>query len=368
MDVREFDFDLPSELIAQEPAAARGTSRLLHLDRRTGALTHTTVDRRSAAGVLDPGDVVVVNNTRVFPARLLGRRVPSGGAVECLLIGRAWPTPRRPVSAGDGEELAGAHASRAEACGRARASSSDRAAVDSRRGARAQLSSAAASIRLWTRRRRVPIDDASMRSATCRSRRTSSATIVLRIASAIRRCSPASADRSPRRPPVCTSRRQLNASLARAQASRSPKSRCTSGTGRSSRCASTRVEDHRVEAGAVRDLRRSRRRRSTARADEGRRVVAVGTTTTRTLEAVAAAARRAHWSPATGTTDLFIYPGLRRFASCDGLLTNFHLPRSSLLMLVSAFGGHRPGAGRRMRRRSPRGYRFYSYGDAMLIT
>src|ERR1051326_5575053 len=86
MDVREFSFDLPSELIAQDPPAVRGSSRLLHLDRRTGARSHTTVD--AVAQFLEPGDVVVVNNTRVFPARLLGRRVPSGGAVECLLIAR----------------------------------------------------------------------------------------------------------------------------------------------------------------------------------------------------------------------------------------------------------------------------------------
>src|SRR6187455_1175870 len=86
MDVRDFDFDLPAGLIAQEPAADRGSSRLLHLDRATGAIAHT----RFAAlpDLLAPDDLVVVNNTRVFPARLLGRRVPSGGAVECLLIAR----------------------------------------------------------------------------------------------------------------------------------------------------------------------------------------------------------------------------------------------------------------------------------------
>src|SRR5580765_3316310 len=86
MDVRDFDFDLPSELIAQEAPAARGTSRLLCVDRGTGALTHTTVDH--LPDFMRRGDVLAVNDTRVFPARLLGHRVPSGGAVECLLIGR----------------------------------------------------------------------------------------------------------------------------------------------------------------------------------------------------------------------------------------------------------------------------------------
>src|SRR4051812_26371893 len=84
MDVGDFGFDLPPELIAQEPPAERGGARLLVLDRGTGALTHTRVT--ALPDLLHAGDLVVVNNTRVFPARLLGRRVPSGGAVECLLV------------------------------------------------------------------------------------------------------------------------------------------------------------------------------------------------------------------------------------------------------------------------------------------
>src|SRR6185436_10032452 len=84
MNVREFFFELPPELIAQEPPEARGASRLLHLNRATGARTHSTIDRLAA--LLDPGDLLVANDTRVFPARLLGHRVPSGGAVECLLL------------------------------------------------------------------------------------------------------------------------------------------------------------------------------------------------------------------------------------------------------------------------------------------
>src|SRR5579862_8229066 len=86
MDVRDFDFALPPELIAQEPPVERGTARLLCLDRGSGALTHTTVEHLPE--FLRQGDVLVVNNTRVFPARLLGHRVPSGGAVECLLVRR----------------------------------------------------------------------------------------------------------------------------------------------------------------------------------------------------------------------------------------------------------------------------------------
>ena len=85
MDVHDFDFDLPPELIAQEPPPDRGAARLLFLDRDSGSLTHTAV--AALPDLLRAGDLLVVNDTRVFPARLLGRRVPSGGAVECLLIG-----------------------------------------------------------------------------------------------------------------------------------------------------------------------------------------------------------------------------------------------------------------------------------------
>src|SRR5471032_2788942 len=95
MDVRDFDFDLPPELIAQEPPASRGGARLLHLGRESGSIAHAQVS--ALPDLLRAGDLVVVNNTRVFPARLLGHRVPSGGSVECVLL-----TPRsvgvRPVS------------------------------------------------------------------------------------------------------------------------------------------------------------------------------------------------------------------------------------------------------------------------------
>src|ERR1700704_2175226 len=91
MDVRDFDFDLPSELIAQEPAPQRGGSRLLFLDRAMGAVIDETV--AALPERLERGDLLVLNNTRVFPARLLGRRVPSGGAVECLLLAQI-PSPK----------------------------------------------------------------------------------------------------------------------------------------------------------------------------------------------------------------------------------------------------------------------------------
>jgi S-adenosylmethionine:tRNA ribosyltransferase-isomerase len=87
----DFDFDLPEELIAQRPPAERGQSRLLVLPRRAGAIEHTSFTRLGEH--LRPGDLLVLNDTRVFPARLIGHRVPSGGAVECLLLGKASERP-----------------------------------------------------------------------------------------------------------------------------------------------------------------------------------------------------------------------------------------------------------------------------------
>src|SRR5688572_27587621 len=95
MDVADFDFELPEELIAQDPPPVRGESRLLVLSRATGDITHARFDQ--IGEFLRPGDLLVVNNTRVFPARLLGHRVPSGGAVECLLL-RQLPTPQLPIA------------------------------------------------------------------------------------------------------------------------------------------------------------------------------------------------------------------------------------------------------------------------------
>jgi S-adenosylmethionine:tRNA ribosyltransferase-isomerase len=124
-----------------------------------------------------------------------------------------------------------------------------------------------------------------------------------------------------------------------------------------------RVEDHRLEAERY-EIGEPAAAAINRALDEGRRVIAVGTTTTRTLEAVA----RAHEGrlvAAAGATDLFIYPGFE-FRVISGLITNFHVPRSSLLMLVAAFAG-RERILEAYRTAVAQGYRFYSYGDAMLI-
>jgi S-adenosylmethionine:tRNA ribosyltransferase-isomerase len=123
------------------------------------------------------------------------------------------------------------------------------------------------------------------------------------------------------------------------------------------------VEDHRLEAERY-EVGEVAARTINLAINQGRRVVAVGTTTARTLEAVALQ-HAGKLVPGRGTTDLFIYPGFR-FRIVRGLLTNFHLPRSSLLMLVSAFAG-RERILEAYRAAIAERYRFYSYGDAMLL-
>jgi S-adenosylmethionine:tRNA ribosyltransferase-isomerase len=361
VDVREFDFDLPPELIAQEPAAQRGAARLLHVDRHSGGVTHATIDNLPEQ--LREGDLLVVNNTRVFPARLLGRRVPSGGAVECLLIGREAQDGRvgqvgpdtqdwqalmhpgqklRPGSRVVFDNPAGFPVLRGE--------------VLERRfhGRRA--------IRLWTDDG-APVEDAIetighvplppyIKRDDRVEDRERYQTVFARERGSVA-APTAGLHFSP----------ALNAALA-TRGIDIVAITLHVGYGTFQPVRVDRVEDHRLEAeryeiaeSAAASINRAR--------DDARRIVAVGTTTTRTLEAVAAL-HGGRIAAGTGTTDLFIFPGFR-FAIVQGLLTNFHLPRSSLLMLVSAFGGLRHVMAA-YAAAIANGYRFYRYGDAMLVT
>ena len=354
MDVREFDFDLPQELIAQEPPAERSAARLLVVDRASGTLTHTHVT--ALPDVLRAGDLVVVNNTRVFPARLLGRRVPSGGAVECLLIGvrpgsdpgltpvQIWDAlvhPGQKLKPGARLVFEGIHTLHGEIL--------ERGSFGRR------------VLRLWTE------DGATVDAAV-------DAIGHVPLPPYIKRDDRAG-DRDRYQTVFARARGSVAAptaglhfdpALLAALAARGVEVADITlhvGYGTFQPVRVDRVEDHRLEA--------ERYEISTAAADAvnaalagNRRIVAVGTTTTRTLEAVA----RAHGgrvAAGSGSTDLFIYPGFA-FQVVGGLLTNFHVPRSSLLMLVSAFAGRdlvRSAYHAAIAER----YRFYSYGDAMLV-
>ena len=350
MDVRDFDFDLPAELIAQEPAAQRSAARLLHLDRSTGSIAHSTIGE--LPNLLQPGDVIVVNNTRVFPARLIGRRVPSGGAVECLLISRLetpspgqWEAlvhPGQKLKPGARVVFEGVHTLHAE--------------ILERRFFGRRV------IRLWT-------DDGSAVDAAI------DAIGHVPLPPYIKRGDTAD-DRDRYQTVFARSRGSVAAPTAGlhftgpllealgARGVMVAEITLHVGYGTFQPVRVDRVEDHRLEPEryAIDDRAASLVNRALA---EGRRVIAVGTTTTRTLEAVALA-HNGRIVGGEGATGLFIYPGFE-FRVIRGLLTNFHLPRSSLLLLVAAFAGHdrvRDAYAAAIAAR----YRFYSYGDAMLIT
>jgi S-adenosylmethionine:tRNA ribosyltransferase-isomerase len=355
VDVREFDFALPADLIAQEPTPERGTSRLLHLDRGSGTLGHHTIDQLPQ--LLRAGDLLVVNNTRVFPARLLGRRVPSGGVVECLLIARDETEGSGPDAAQRWQALM--HPGQKLRPGA-------RVRFDGDTGLHAEVLEqrffGRRLIRLW-REDGGAIDEAIdaighmplppyIKRGDRPSDRDRYQTVFAR-----ERGSVAAPTAGLHFTPA------LTATLA-ASGIDLVEITLHVGYGTFQPVRVERVEDHHIEAERFSLTEPAAQAINRAKA-AGRRIIAVGTTTTRTLEAVAAQGDGRVVAGA-GTTGLFIFPGFS-FRLVDGLLTNFHLPRSSLLMLVSAFAGIAPVRAA-YASAIDRRYRFYSYGDAMLVT
>jgi S-adenosylmethionine:tRNA ribosyltransferase-isomerase len=355
MHIRDFDYELPDHLIAQEPSAERGGARLLHLSRSTGAFIHRQIVHLPS--LLTPGDLVVVNDTRVFPARLLGKRVPSGGAVECLLVGRTLAPSGRENESGQwwealmhpGQKLK----SGAEVVFEGGATIHGE--VAERRGFGRRL------IRLWN-------DGAeSLDEAIDRIGHVPLPPYIRRADRADDR------DRyqtlfATRRGSIAAPTAGLHFSAALVGALEAAGVLLTTitlhvGYGTFQPVRVDAIEEHRLESERFEIDQQAADAVERARS-ERRRVIAVGTTTTRTLEAVAAA-NHGRVVAGAGSTDLFIYPGFN-FQVIDGLLTNFHVPRSSLLMLVAAFAG-REAVLAAYRAAIGEGYRFYSYGDAMLI-
>jgi S-adenosylmethionine:tRNA ribosyltransferase-isomerase len=355
MDVREFAFTLPPELIAQEPPAFRGSSRLLHLNRATGARTHTSIDQLAA--YFDAGDVIVVNNTKVFPARLRGRRDPSGGAVECLLVSRVS------TAHGGSEEVWEAlmHPGQKLAPGARVLFERDGSAVLEGEVVTRHFHGRR-SIRLRTTNRH-PVRDVV------------DAIGHVPLPPYIKR-SDRESDRDRYQTMFARERGSVAAPTAglhftpqildtvQARGAQVVELTLHVGYGTFQPVRVERVEDHRLEQEHYEISPAAVAAVEAARLN-GKRVVAVGTTTTRTLEAVARM-NGGCLVAGTGETDLFIYPGFE-FRVVTGLLTNFHLPASSLIMLVAAFAG-REAVIEAYADAVARGYRFYSYGDAMLIT
>ena len=346
MRLSDFGYELPPERIAQEAPPVRDAARLLRLDRATGARSHHRVSDLDT--LLAPGDVLVLNDTRVVPARLIGRREPSGGRVECLLLrrigGERWDALVHPgqklkigsraVFEGGGRRLELEVLARHHHGRRTIRLAADDGDVDAAVDAIGHVP-----LPPYVKRPDRPADRERYQTVYAAARGSVAAP------TAGLHFTPALLDRLRARG---VEQRTITLHV---------------GYGTFEPVRSEDVEAHRVAA------ERYAVPASTAAAvnralDEGRRVVAVGTTTTRTLEAVA----RIHGgrlAPGGGETDLTIHGGFR-FQVVGGLLTNFHLPRSSLLLLVCAFAG-RGAILDAYREAIERRYRFYSFGDAMLI-
>ena len=349
MLVSDFDFELPESLIAQEPRP-RGTSRLMVVDRASRSWRETTI--AALPQLLSRGDVLVVNDTRVFPARLMGRRDPSGGAVECLLIERVddthWHALVHPgQKLKPGARMVFDDAARApgvvvrgtvierEYFGKRLVALEAEGAPD--------LDAAVDAIG------HVPLPPYVHRLDTPEDRERYQ-TIYARVRGSVA---------------APTAGLHFDAALLealdRAGIVRAPITLHV-GYGTFKPVRVERTEDHRVDR-EVYDIPASSAELIASARAAGRRVVAVGTTTTRALESAVDDEGRLQVGP--GATELFIQPG-HRFRIVDALVTNFHLPRSSLLMLVAAF------AGRELildayRDAIARGFHFYSYGDVMVI-
>lgn len=369
MLVTDFDFDLPDELIAQDPPSERGGSRLLRLDRSTGAVRDAMF--ADLASVLRPGDLLVLNNTRVFPARLLGHRVPSGGAVECFLV--------RQLPAADAlpELLSGSAARPAIAEGSVFWEALVHPGQKLKPGARVLFEAddvrlhgevlarhffGRRSVRLWRE------DGGAVADAVDRLGHIPLPPYIKRDDSA--------SDRERYQTVYARARGSIAAPTAGLHFTDELLVELTAhgieraeltlhvGYGTFKPVRADRVEDHAVdpEAFTVDDDTAAALTRAVR---EGRRIIAVGTTTTRALESLTLE-NDGRVVPQSGATQLFIHPG-HQFRLVQGLITNFHLPRSSLLMLVAAFAG-RERVLAAYRHAVAQRYRFYSYGDAMAIT
>jgi S-adenosylmethionine:tRNA ribosyltransferase-isomerase len=360
----DFDFDLPDELIAQRPPVERGQSRLLVLSRQTGAIEHSSFAR--VADRLRPGDLLVVNDTRVFPARLVGHRVPSGGAVECLLLRKLPDAPDLPdsrsrsriPSAEDWEALM--HPGQKLKPGARVLFERDDLQVHGE--VRARHFQGRRTIRLWAESGGLALADAIERIGHIplppyiarpdeASDRVRYQTVYARESGSV--AAPTAG--------LHFTDRVLAELRTRGVERVSLTLHVGYGTFKPVRVEN--VDEHDVDPEFY-TVSPSTAEVLTSALQTGRRIIAVGTTTTRALESLTVDASGCV-QPYAGCTSLFIHPS-HRFRVVQGLITNFHLPRSSLLMLVAAFAG-REQILAAYREAIAHRYRFYSYGDAMLI-
>lgn len=372
MQLSDFDFDLPRELIAQHPAPSRAAARLL-VPEPGSAVNHATVAELPA--LLRAGDLVVLNDTRVRRARLFARRA-SGGRVELFVLGREESTarpwrvmvnPARKLKPGERltllapSELANPDAAvwHAVAIERLPQDPSD---PDSKPGpcwhVRFERSEGAASDdeleALFERFGHIPLPPYIVRDNDHANQAEDAERYQTVFAT------------KPGAVAAPTAGLHLTEALLAELVDRGIELAHVTlhvGLGTFLPVETERIEDHVMHSEAY-ELQAPAAARINACRERGGRVVAIGTTSVRVLET--AADERGIVHPGRGTTNIFITPGYR-FRVVDVLLTNFHLPGSTLLMLVSAFIG-REAALELYRLAVAERYRFFSYGDAMLLT
>jgi S-adenosylmethionine:tRNA ribosyltransferase-isomerase len=344
MDISEFDYALPEELIAQQPLAQRDASRMLVLKREKKVLTDTEFG--SLPDYVRENDVLVINNTRVFPARLVGRRDPSGGRVEILLVREQEPSVWQALIRPGARVKQGAFVRFTNS--RLQAHVLD-APGNGLRLLRFEYDGSWEAVLEASGETPLPpyISRPKGVSVTDRERYQ---TIFARQKGAIA-APTAGLHFTPR---ILESVRNRGAKVTEIT--------LHVGYGTFEPVRVSDIAEHRV---ASEDFELGVTAASIineARASGGR-VIAVGTTTARALES--SVNPRGQLVPARSEADLTIVPGYK-FRAVDVLLTNFHLPRSSLLLLVCAFAG-RDFVLKSYRHAVNQGYRFYSYGDCMLL-
>src|SRR5688572_1896945 len=337
MQRSDFHYALPPELIAQAPLAERRASRLLVLEGRTGALADGAFTDLSR--LLRPHDLLVVNDTRVLPARIHARK-PTGGRVEILL--ERLLAPRRALV-----HLRASH--KPQQGGEIDLPGGARARVGARVGELVELELDRDVVPYLDSHGQTPLPPYIDRAPEAADRERYQTVFA----------------RAPGAVAAPTAGLHFDAGIFEALAARGVERAFLTlhvGAGTFAPVRSERIEEHELHAEWLEVPAATCAAVERCRATGGR-VVAIGTTSVRALET---AARGGVLAPFAGDSRLFIYPGFD-FRVVDAMVTNFHLPESSLLMLVSSFAGHAATLAA-YRHAVAQRYRFFSYGDAMFVT
>ncbi|NOG31968.1 tRNA preQ1(34) S-adenosylmethionine ribosyltransferase-isomerase QueA [Halomonas sp. TBZ9] len=342
MQRADFSYELPEELIARYPSEQRSDCRLLHVDAQDGGLAHRRFT--DLLEILEPGDLLVFNDTRVIPARLHGQKA-SGGKVEMLL--------ERPLDAYRG--LAHLRSSKSPKPGTELIFEGDiHAVVEGRRDALFELRFLGETpmIALLEKHGHMPLPPYITREDEL-SDRERYQTVYARRDGAVA---------------APTAGLHFDQPLLDALAEKGIKSAFVTlhvGAGTFQPVRVDDIREHHMHSEWV-DVSEATCQQVHDAQAAGKRVIAVGTTSVRCLESACAQTADGSIAPLTGDTDIFIYPGYQ-WRCVDALITNFHLPESTLMMLVSAFAGY-DTIMRAYQTAVEERYAFFSYGDAMLLT